>query len=72
MTTKLPPQSLFLVSVFASLLAILCVLHQMQLESLREAGRVWIDRVVQDVGRELKETCTYVDDLKGCEGKPTS
>jgi hypothetical protein len=47
--------------------AILFGLYQVELKPLFEVGGVW--KEVQDVGGELKETCTYVDDLKGCERK---
>ena len=45
--------------------AILFGLYQIRLKPLLEVGGVW--KEIQDVGRELKETCSYVDELKGCE-----
>ena len=45
--------------------AILFGLYQLRLKPLFEVGGVW--KEVQDVGRGLKETCAYVDELKGCE-----
>jgi len=45
--------------------AILFGLYQIRLKPLLEVGGVW--KEIQDVGTELKETCTYVDELKGCE-----
>ena len=48
--------------------AILLGLYQIRLKPLLEVGGVW--KEIQDVGRELKETCAYVDQLKGCERKP--
>ena len=47
--------------------AILLGLYQLRLKSLLEVGGVW--REVQDVGTQLKETCTHVEELKGCERK---
>ena len=47
--------------------AILFGLYQIRLKPLFEVAGVW--REVQDVGRELKKTCTFVDELKGCERK---
>ncbi|KAF9645860.1 calcium-dependent phosphotriesterase [Thelephora ganbajun] len=45
--------------------AILFGLYQIRVKPLLEVGGVW--KEVQDIGRELKETCTYVNELKGCE-----
>jgi len=50
--------------------AILFGLYQIRLKPLFEVAGVW--REIQDVGRELKETCVSVDELKGCERKYTS
>ena len=47
--------------------AILFGLYKIRLEPLFEVGGVW--REIQDIGGKLKETCTYVDELKGCESK---
>ena len=47
--------------------AILFGLYQIRLKPLFEVAGVW--REIQDVGRELKETCVSVDELKGCERK---
>ena len=47
--------------------AILFGLYQIRLKPFLEVGGVW--KEVQDVGRELKDTCTRVDELKGCERK---
>jgi len=47
--------------------AILFGLYQIRLKPLIEAFGVW--REIQDVGRELKETCVSIDELKGCERK---
>lgn len=47
--------------------AILFGLYQIRFKPLLEVGGVWKD--IQDVGRELKSTCTYIDELKGCERK---
>ena len=47
--------------------AILFGLYQIRLKPLLEAAGVW--REIQDVGRELKETCVSVDELGGCERK---
>jgi len=49
------------------ILAILLGLYQIRLKPLLEVGGVW--KEVQDVGRELKDTCIHVDELKGCERK---
>ena len=49
------------------ILAILFGLYQIRLKPLFEVGGVW--KEIQDVGKELKETCTRVDELKGCESK---
>ena len=57
----------FLVSIPIGLFAIFYGLRSIRLEPLPK----WRDFQVQDIGRELKETCTYVDDLKGCEGRCT-
>ena len=57
----------FLIPILASLVAIFCGLRLMRPEP-HPGGRVFR---VQDIGRELKETCTYVDDLKGCARKAT-
>lgn len=45
--------------------AILFGLYQIRLKPLLEVGGVW--KEIQDVGQDLKETCTYVNELKGCE-----
>jgi len=58
---------LFLASLLIGLLAIFYGLRSIRLGPLPEGRK----SQVQDIGRELKETCTYVDDLKGCEGKCT-
>ena len=47
--------------------AILFGLYHIRLKPLLEVGGVW--KEIQDVGRDLKETCTYVKELKGCERK---
>lgn len=47
--------------------AILFGLYQIRLKPLLEVGGVWRD--VQDIGRELKDSCTFIDELKGCERK---
>ena len=47
--------------------AILFGLYQIRFKPLLEVGGVW--KEVQDIGRELKDSCTYVDELKGCERK---
>jgi len=47
--------------------AILLGLYQIRLKPLLEVGGVW--REVQDVGTEFKETCTRVEEVKGCERK---
>jgi len=47
--------------------AILFGLYQIRLKPFLEVGGVW--KEIQDVGGELKGTCTYVDELKGCERK---
>ena len=47
--------------------AILFGLYQIRLKPLLEVGGIW--KEIQDVGRDLKETCTYVNELKGCERK---
>ena len=52
------------------ILAIVFGLYQIRLKPLLEAVGVW--REIQDVGRELKETCVFVDELKGCERKHAS
>ena len=52
---------------FVVIPAILFGLYQIRLKPLLEVGGVW--KEVQDVGGKLKETCIYVDDLKGCERK---
>ena len=62
MTVKLLTPFLVVIS------AILFGLYQIRLKPLLEVGGVW--REVQDTGGKLKETCTYVDELKGCERKP--
>jgi len=66
LTTTAMPLPLFLVSGLMGLLAIFYGLR-IRLGPLSEGKRLQ----VQDIGRELKETCTYVDELKGCEGKCT-
>ena len=45
--------------------AIFFGLYQIRLKPLLEAGGVW--KEIQDVGKDLKETCKYVNQLKGCE-----
>ena len=45
--------------------AIFFGLYQIRLKPLLEVGGVW--KEVQDIGGDLKKTCTYVDELKGCE-----
>ena len=57
----------FLTPFFVVIPAILFGLYQIRLKPLLEVGGVW--KEVQDVGGKLKETCIYVDDLKGCERK---
>lgn len=47
--------------------AILLGLYQIRLKPLLEVGGVW--KVIQDVGAEFKETCTHVEEVKGCERK---
>lgn len=47
--------------------AILLGLYQIRLKPLLEVGGVW--KETQNVGTELKETCTHVEELKGCESK---
>ena len=47
--------------------AIFFGLYQLRLKPFLEVGGVW--KEVQDIGRELKETCTHVNELKGCERK---
>jgi len=47
--------------------AILFGLYQLRLKPFFEVAGVW--REIQDVGRELKETCTSVGGLEGCERK---
>ena len=47
------------------IIAILLGLYQMRLKPLLEVGGVW--KEIQDVGTELKKTCTHVEELKGCE-----
>ena len=47
--------------------AILFGLYQIRLKPFLEVGGVW--KEIQDVGQDLKETCTYVNELKGCERK---
>ena len=54
-------------SLVVAISAILFSLYQIRLKPLLEVGGVWKD--VQDVGRELKETCMFVDELNGCEHK---
>lgn len=54
---------------FVVIPAILFGLYQIRLKPLLEVGGVW--KEVQDVGGKLKDSCTYVDDLKGCERKRT-
>ena len=49
------------------IIAILLGLYQIRLKPLLEVGGVW--REIQDVGTELKNTCTHVEELKGCERK---
>ena len=56
-----------LTPILVVLPAILFGLYQIRLKPLLEVGGVW--KEIQDVGGELKETCTYVDELKGCERK---
>ena len=56
--------TLFLASTLTGLLAIFYGLRSIRFGPGREFQ-------VQDIGKELKETCTYVDDLKGCEGNCT-
>jgi hypothetical protein len=62
MTTRL------LTPLLVVILAILFGLYQIRLKPLLEVGGFW--KEAQDVGGKLKETCIYVDDLKGCERKP--
>lgn len=47
--------------------AILLGLYQIRLKPLLEVGGVW--KEIQDVGAEVKKTCTYVEGVKGCERK---
>ena len=56
-----------LTSLVIAISAILFSLYQIRLKPLPEVGHVWKD--VQDVGRELKETCMFVDEPNGCECK---
>ena len=53
-------------SLVVAISAILFSLCQIRLKPL-EVGGVWKD--VQDVGRELKETCMFVDESNGSECK---
>jgi hypothetical protein len=50
-------------------IAVLLGLYQIRLKPLLDVGGVW--KEIQDVGTELKKTCTYVEELKGCERKRT-
>ena len=61
----------FLVAILASLVTIFCGPYQTRLKPLHEGVGVWRDREVKDVGKELKGTCTYLDELKGCKGERT-
>ena len=47
--------------------AILFGLYQIRLKPFLDSAGIW--REIQDIGRELKDTCTSVDELKGCERK---
>ena len=47
--------------------ALLFGLYQIRLKPLLEVGGVW--KEVQNIGTELKETCTHVEELRGCERK---
>ena len=47
--------------------ALLFGLYQIRLKPLLEVGGVW--KEVQNIGTELKETCTHVEELQGCERK---
>jgi hypothetical protein len=51
-------------------LAILFGLYQIRLKPFLEVAGVW--KEIQDIGGLLKETCTYVEELKGCERKRIS
>ena len=64
MTTK------FIIPFLIAIPAILFGLYQIRLKPILEVGGVW--KEIQDVGRELKETCTHVEVLKGCERKRIS
>lgn len=56
-----------LTPVIVVISAILLGLYQIRFKPLLEVGGVW--REAQDIGTELKETCTHVEGLGGCERK---